>query len=227
MKEIIKNVDILTFHVPLTKTGPYKTFHLLNYDLVKLLKPGCIVINTSRGAVIDNDALLTCLKSGQNLVVALDVWENEPHISQELLSFVDIGTPHIAGHTLESRVRGAIQLLNVFSKFLGSFTTNYFNPLLKEKKKFIKFSSNELNQNSLRKLINLVYDVRKDDLLLRKKVVVSTGFDDLRKNYRNRHEYNSFFTLCSSIKSAIFLKKMGFNTILIQKNKDKSCIKSL
>ncbi|MCL0154550.1 4-phosphoerythronate dehydrogenase, partial [Klebsiella pneumoniae] len=111
--------DILTFHTPLFKDGPYKTLHLADEKLIRSLKPGAILINACRGAVVDNTALLTCLNEGQKLSVVLDVWEGEPELNVELLTKVDIGTPHIAGYTLEGKARGTTQVFEAYSKFIG------------------------------------------------------------------------------------------------------------
>lgn len=106
LDELVQHADILTFHTPLFKDGPYKTRHLADEKLIRSLKPGAILINACRGAVVDNTALLTCLNEGQKLSVVLDVWEGEPELNVELLTKVDIGTPHIAGYT--SKVKHAV-----------------------------------------------------------------------------------------------------------------------
>lgn len=85
LDELVQRADILTFHTPLFKDGPYKTLHLADEKLIRSLKPGAILINACRGAVVDNTALLTCLNEGQKLSVVLDVWEGEPELNVELL----------------------------------------------------------------------------------------------------------------------------------------------
>ncbi|HBV7456709.1 TPA: 4-phosphoerythronate dehydrogenase, partial [Escherichia coli] len=64
LDELVQHADILTFHTPLFKDGPYKTLHLADEKLIRSLKPGAILINACRGAVVDNTALLTCLNEG-------------------------------------------------------------------------------------------------------------------------------------------------------------------
>ncbi|SQC91057.1 Erythronate-4-phosphate dehydrogenase [Cedecea neteri] len=64
------------------KSGEYKTLHLADEALISRLKPGAILINACRGPVVDNNALLKCLKAGQNLSVVLDVWEPEPDLQR-------------------------------------------------------------------------------------------------------------------------------------------------
>lgn len=83
--------------------GADKTYHLMDAERLSNLRDGTILINASRGEVVDNQALLSLLKQGKNMSVVLDVWEPEPNLDTELLEWVDIGTPHIAGYTLEGK----------------------------------------------------------------------------------------------------------------------------
>lgn len=119
LETLVQEADVITFHTPLFKSGEYKTLHLADEALISRLKPGAILINACRGPVVDNNALLKCLKAGQNLSVVLDVWEPEPDLSVELLDKVDIGTAHIAGYTLEGKARGTTQVFEAFSDFIG------------------------------------------------------------------------------------------------------------
>ncbi|MDU3365645.1 MAG: 4-phosphoerythronate dehydrogenase, partial [Proteus mirabilis] len=109
LETLLKQADILTFHTPLNKSGRYNSYHLINESNLDILPEGRILINASRGEVIDNAALLSALNQGKKLRVVLDVWEPEPDLSLELLNKVDIATPHIAGYTLEGKARGTTQ----------------------------------------------------------------------------------------------------------------------
>lgn len=115
----MREADVLTFHTPLYKDGPYKTLHLADEALIRRLKPGAILINACRGPVVDNAALLARLNVGQPLSVVLDVWEGEPDLNVALLEAVDIGTSHIAGYTLEGKARGTTQVFEAYSAFIG------------------------------------------------------------------------------------------------------------
>lgn len=81
LDELVQEADVLTFHTPLYKDGPYKTLHLADETLIRRLKPGAILINACRGPVVDNAALLARLNAGQPLSVVLDVWEGEPNLT--------------------------------------------------------------------------------------------------------------------------------------------------
>ena len=102
----VLQADVVTLHVPLIKEGPHPTVHLINAAVLERLKPGAILINTSRGAVADNRALDALLATRNDLSVVLDVWENEPAISPSLLQKVDLGTAHIAGYSYDGKLRG-------------------------------------------------------------------------------------------------------------------------
>lgn len=97
------DLDILTLHVPLVHHGPYPTYHFINRDFLEKQKRNCVIINTSRGAVINSADLLTY---GKHLRWCFDVWEDEPKIDKTLLEQAFIATPHISGYSRQSKIRG-------------------------------------------------------------------------------------------------------------------------
>lgn len=104
MEMIQREADIITFHVPLTHQGPYATFHMADDRFLRHLTRVPYIINTSRGEVVDNNALLAALEEGRVADAILDVWEGEPQLNQRLLQRVFIGTPHIAGYSADGKV---------------------------------------------------------------------------------------------------------------------------
>ena len=104
MDVIEHEADIITFHVPLSREGQYATWHIGNEEFFCRLARVPYIINTSRGEVVDNIALLKALKEGRVRDAILDVWEGEPKINLELLNSVFIGTPHIAGYSADGKV---------------------------------------------------------------------------------------------------------------------------
>jgi len=129
MEEILK-ADIITLHVPLTLSGPHATRHLLGQRELESLKPGAILINTSRGPVVDNSALLSLLQCGSELHCVLDVWEREPELDMKLLQQVEIGTPHLAGYSRDAKLAATRQLIHSLARhfnlnFTGKFQSNY------------------------------------------------------------------------------------------------------
>ncbi len=104
LSTIEREADIITFHVPLTHEGAYATFHMADDTFLHRLARVPYIVNTSRGEVVDNDALLAALEEGRVRDAILDVWEGEPQLNQRLLQRVFIGTPHIAGYSADGKV---------------------------------------------------------------------------------------------------------------------------
>jgi erythronate-4-phosphate dehydrogenase len=104
MDTIEHECDVITFHVPLTRQEPYATWHLADSSFFGRLRRVPYIINTSRGEVVDNKALLVALTEGSVRDAVIDVWENEPHPDAMLLDRVFIGTPHIAGYSADGKV---------------------------------------------------------------------------------------------------------------------------
>lgn len=213
ISELVRDADILTFHTPLFKEGPYKTLHLADETLIKSLKPGAILINACRGPVVDNAALLSCLNNGQKLSVVLDVWEPEPDLNTELLDNVDIGTSHIAGYTLEGKARGTTQVFEAWSEFIGQRQQVALDTLLPAPEFGRITLHGPLDQPTLKRLVHLVYDVRRDDAPLRKVAGIPGEFDKLRKNYLERREWSSLYIQCDDAGAATLLQNLGFNAV--------------
>lgn len=213
LDELVQEADILTFHTPLFKEGPYKTRHLADDVLISRLKPGTILINACRGAVVDNAALLARLNAGQDLSVVLDVWEGEPDLNVELLNKIDIGTAHIAGYTLEGKARGTTQVFEAWSAFIGREQHVALDTLLPAPEFGRITLHGPLDQPTLKRLVHLVYDVRRDDAPLRNVAGIPGEFDKLRKNYLERREWSSLYVMCDDADAAALLCKLGFNAV--------------
>ena len=102
LEELLRSSDIITIHVPLTP----ETYHMIGEREIGMMKNGVIIINTARGGVIDEEALLKALKSGKVAAAALDVFEEEPPrgVSAELAKLPNVvATPHIGGQTKEAQ----------------------------------------------------------------------------------------------------------------------------
>ena len=117
LQALAAECDILTFHVPLYKEGKYKTFHLADEVFFQSLKRKPVIINTSRGEVIQTDALLKALNSQMISDAIIDVWEHEPEINRDLLEKTFIGTPHIAGYSADGKANATRMSLDAICKF--------------------------------------------------------------------------------------------------------------
>jgi erythronate-4-phosphate dehydrogenase len=119
MDVIERESDVVTFHVPLTREGKYATWHLADSDFFHRLARVPYIINTSRGEVINNSALLQALNDGLVSDAVLDVWEHEPQLNTELLARVFIGTPHIAGYSADGKVNADNMVLDALCRHFG------------------------------------------------------------------------------------------------------------
>ena len=120
LKEIVTAVDVVSLHVPLTMQGAYATYRLLNAEMLALMRTGMLLINTSRGGVIDEAVLLGLLKSNDARIgVVLDVYENEPTPSVELIRRALRSTPHVAGYTRNAKENGAWMVMSEWAKWKG------------------------------------------------------------------------------------------------------------
>jgi len=190
--------DFVTLHTPLTFEGIDKTFHLADEKFFKLLKSGCVFFNTSRGGVVETNALKGAIKAGKLKAVVVDVWENEPNIDTELLEMVDIGTPHIAGYSLDGKVTGMVMIYKAVCEYFGleaEFGVKSFLPEPAEPKLEINPQAAG-EQDLLRETVEKIYRISEDDLKLRWILDRPQGkrgkfFDGLRKNYPVRREFQN------------------------------------
>lgn len=117
IEKILKNSDFVTLHVPLTE----QTKHMISKPEFKIMKETAYLINTSRGPVVDEDALIWALREKEIAGAGLDVYEHEPHIEESLKTLPNIiMTPHTASATVETRERMTkIATQNVADVFAG------------------------------------------------------------------------------------------------------------
>ena len=116
LEELLKNSDVVTIHVPLLES----TYHLINEERLKLMKPTAVLINTSRGAVVDTNALVKALQEGWIAGAGLDVFEEEPLPKDHPLTKLDnvVLTPHIGASTVEAQERAGIEVAEKVVKVL-------------------------------------------------------------------------------------------------------------
>ena len=179
LDRVLAEADVVTVHVPLLET----TRHMFHHENLQRV----ILLNTARGAVVDNPALLKAIDGDRIPGAVLDVWENEPNISPELLDIVDIGTPHIAGYSLDGKVNGTRLIYEAACKFFGITPTWHPDPPPPPVPHVeLSVSSGEDDEEMLRRVINRVYDITTDDVALQKNEL---AFDKLRANYPIRREF--------------------------------------
>ncbi|MFU8860264.1 MAG: NAD(P)-dependent oxidoreductase [Cyclonatronaceae bacterium] len=123
LEDVLKS-DILSFHVPLTLKGDFSTWHWLDENKLSSHRFS-LVINASRGGVVDETALLSAMNEGFVQDYIADVWENEPVINNDIASFAFLSSPHIAGYSVQAKFNGSLMVCSKASVFFG-FELNEF-----------------------------------------------------------------------------------------------------
>lgn len=118
LEEVLAS-DIVTLHVPLVTTGAHPTRHLIGRRELERVGASAWLINTSRGAVVDNRALREALEAGRPGACVLDVWEGEPRPDRALVEAVSLATPHIAGYSVDGKERGSRMIHEALCRHLG------------------------------------------------------------------------------------------------------------
>ncbi len=208
--------DFITLHTPLTFEGRDKTYHLADEKFFKSLKERCVFVNASRGAVVDSNALKSAIRSGRLRAVVLDVWENEPDIDIELLKMVDIGTPHIAGYSLDGKIAGMIMIYKAACEYFAvepKFDMEDFlpEPAVPELNVYFNITN---DQDALFGAVRKIYRIDKDDARLRRvldKPPEDRGkyFDSMRKNYPVRREFQNTSVIVKDANSSLAQKLVG------------------
>jgi erythronate-4-phosphate dehydrogenase len=214
--------DFITVHTPLTFGGVDKTYHLVDEEFLSSLKEDCVFVNASRGGVVDSRALKASIRSDRLKAVALDVWENEPDIDTDLLGMVDIGTPHIAGYSLDGKIAGLIMIYKAtceYFKLEPKFDVEDFLPA-PAVPELILGPDVTTDQQKLSEAVQGVYPIRQDDRNLRQVMdkpteEVGPHFDKLRKNYPVRREFQNTRIVIQDMNSLLAqkLKGIGFRDV--------------
>lgn len=189
--------DVVTLHTPLTREGEHATLHMFDQQRLSALTGDQLLINTSRGEVIETSALLARLDEPNAPTVVLDVWEHEPRIHAELLEKIWIATPHIAGYSLEGKVQGSELIYQALSRFMGLPARKKAGQFLPEPAlSKIAFTSAAEEMDSANIAMRSCYDPRRDDARMRLAMALPAeergpAFDRLRRDYPVRREFSS------------------------------------
>ena len=211
----ILDADIITLHVPLSLEGIDKTFHLFNGDNLKKIKPGAIIINTARGAVINStDLLEECAQ--KNFKLILDVWEDEPLINNNLIERSKVSTAHIAGYSLVGKVNGTKMIYDSLCQYLNIKPT-WKPDLPKIEHKDLRVPEGKTDEERVYKLFATIYNIQNDDSKLREiskyRLNEQAGyFDKLRKDYPIRREFSNYTVHLSHMEMHLkhFLERFRF-----------------
>lgn len=188
--------DFLSLHVPLTRAGEDATYHFFGEPRIAAMKKGSVLINTSRGAVVESNALLSALRSGHLSAAILDVWEGEPNIDAPLLESVILGTPHIAGYSLDGKLKAVQMVAEEVARFLKlPFEWKGDSEGGENKGARIRVSDRiKHREELLYHVVHRAYDIELDDYMLRRILSLDPAkrgayFMKLRAGYRTRREF--------------------------------------
>jgi erythronate-4-phosphate dehydrogenase len=217
----LMEADIVTLHVPLTKQGPDPTYHLFGASQLGKMKRGSLLINTSRGGVVETLPLRSALERGELRGTLLDVWEGEPAIDASLLSRAELGTAHIAGFSTDGKWNAARMLVEALSAHFR-LEADWYHPtgIPAPASPQIELPSEGCSdQEVIRGAVAGAYAIVEDDLLLRRMLQLPEGersrhFSSLRANYRHRREFPAFAVRISPPRpdAAAILTALGFRT---------------
>ncbi|SHG13282.1 erythronate-4-phosphate dehydrogenase [Microbulbifer donghaiensis] len=189
--------DVICLHAPLVKSGPHPSFHMIGERELAQIKDDAVLISAGRGAVVDNQALLQLLRRGKRFTAVLDVWANEPDIDIDLLELVDIGTPHIAGYSLDGKLAGTRMIRAALSRALSLPASGEEGGRQGSmKREVVSPDKAESAVGAVARALLQIYDPRADDRRLRAAAMgelpMAKAFDQLRREYPERLEFSHY-----------------------------------
>ena len=173
------SADIVTFHTPLTYSGPHPTYKLLDSHNFKHINNDAIVINAARGGIINE----TVWETTQTKANIIDCWENEPNINLNLQKSAYWATPHIAGHSIDAKFLGSFMIYKDLCKYIKKPLNDNIEHLINPELKIIR-------ENNLHETLNSIYSFHADD----KAIQDISNFENYRRNYPERYEWRHFET---------------------------------
>ena len=194
LEELLRASDVVSLHVPLVREGEHPTRHLIGRRELSLLKPGAVLVNASRGPVVDAAALLEAITFGQDLSTVLDVFDPEPAFPTALAAKVGQLSPHVAGYSLEGKTEGTRRIREALGRLWQ--LPDWTPPALPELPVPIAAAPDASAWDCFATLVLSVYDPARDDASMRALLGLSdreraAGFDRLRREYPVRREWAS------------------------------------
>ncbi len=206
LQKIVAECDCLTVHVPLVDKSEYPTTNLFDYEILKDIKNEALIINSSRGNIIKESDLFTLLEKKSSVKVALDCWINEPTINAILARKIWLSTPHIAGATLESKMRAVQKIIPAIYSYFGLSK----NDLISDTEKFFEKIDIKTDGLDLNKGTDTILPLMSISKQLKKKseqnlsMLPPEEFDNLRKSVSGRRELANY----SLPENHVFLNKV-------------------
>ncbi|HUW91843.1 MAG TPA: 4-phosphoerythronate dehydrogenase [Bacteroidales bacterium] len=212
LDKLLTGSDIVTLHVPLNRDDHDKTHYLINSRNLTEMKSDSILINTSRGAVVDNNALRMALSDDLIGGAVLDVWEGEPEADAGLIRLADIATPHIAGYSVDGKANATVKAVREVAETLQIPLHDWQPESLPQPEEPVIDLTVHAGNHQAAELAGMAvshtFPVAEDDRLFRKEPL---KFEFLRDNYRIRREFNSYVVKVSDDDAREILSCLGFN----------------
>ena len=207
--------DVVSLHTPISYDGANKTHHLVNAAKLQSMKSKSCLINSCRGSVINNHELLQHLNNEPNFQAILDVYEDEPSPSDQLINACLLSTPHIAGYSLDGKYQGTAMIYDAVCDFLAlpkrlKLAQLVAEPALKK----ISISQDAPAAFMLKTCIRSAYDIRDDHFRMQSLLGLSAeqkakGFDQLRKNYPIRRDMTQLKLSMKRISEPSWVSALG------------------
>jgi len=175
------DLDLICLHPSLSRQGPFPSYHLVTENFLKRLKPNTVIINASRGGVIDSEALL---RQHYPLHYCFDVFENEPHINLDVVKECRIATPHIAGHTIESFHRASFQVVQQ----IGAYWEEHYSQTIVKEKTAISNHLPKIDRRECQRWYDVILSLYDFNL---KALFKPDNFYALREANRFRHDFSA------------------------------------
>lgn len=195
MDELLARADIVSCHVPLTRGGPHPTLHLLDAAALARLPERAIIINASRGEVVDGAALVAARAARPGLTAVLDVWEGEPRVPATVLATARYGSPHVAGYSQEGKWRGTAMVGAALCAHFGLPAPLALDQLLAAVPSPAPLApAGEGAAARLASVLLQACPVPRDDAALRASLAApdpAAAFDALRRDYPARREFTA------------------------------------
>jgi erythronate-4-phosphate dehydrogenase len=179
LRKLIDHSDIITVHTPLLLTGPNATYHLVNREFIVSTKPNAVIVNSSRGAVIEPGTLhRTVEKRKRNFVI--DTWNNEPDIDRTVLEGALLATPHIAGYSLQGKATATAMIVDGLAQCLRLPLRGWYPEGVAHS------MARPITWNEMCATIPQYFDIAAQSSELK---YSPTDFENFRNNYAYRIEY--------------------------------------
>ncbi len=180
LDEVATQADIITFHTPLIRTGEDATFHLAGERFLQRVRPGTLLMNSSRGEVVDTRALIDAVESGR-VACCIDTWEGEPEINRVLLQNALLATPHIAGYSAQGKANATATAVRTIAQQFGWPLTEWY-----PYDKVPQITPRLIGWDELLQTISSHYDIAAESIALK---ATPEAFEQMRNHYRYRQEY--------------------------------------